>query len=71
MTSAEVEKKLQKYIGGLADEAKPEGGTEKYPGGANDGAGKKPAPTNSNESAKAAGTRSIDDAFADMVGESA
>lgn len=55
-TSEEVSKIFKKFVGSAAEEAKPEGGTEKYP-------------TNSKESAKDVGKRSIDEAFDEMSEE--
>lgn len=61
VSSAEVKKKFDRWVGSAQTEAKPEGGTEKY-------AEKKPA-ANTKENAKLAGTRSIDDAFGDLTKE--
>jgi hypothetical protein len=56
----EVKRLLEKFIGSGATEAKPEGGTEKY--------GKAPSSSKENAS-KLEGTRSVDDAFSDMLNE--
>lgn len=64
VSPAEVEKILKKFVGKSSEEAKPEGGTEKYSGKEE----VKPArATNTKESAKLSGTRSIDEAFGDLV----
>lgn len=66
VTSAEVAKVFKKFMGAGGPSAKPEGGTEKY------GKDEKPArPTNSKEDAKVSGTRSIDEAFGDMIADEA
>ena len=56
VSSAEVSKMLRKFVGSAAPEAKPEGGVEKYG-------------SNTKEDAKVSGTRTIDEAFGDMLGE--
>lgn len=63
--SSEVEKVLKKFLGNNSSEGKPEGGTEKY----SKPEEKAAKPTNSKENAKLSGTRSIDDAFGDMLAE--
>lgn len=62
VTSKEVENIFKKFAGNSGAEAKPEGGTE-Y------GAKKTEtsAPANTKENAKVSGTRSIDEAFGDML----
>lgn len=61
VSTDEIEKVLKKFIAGGMTEAE---------GSKDDGVDyKKGKKTNSNESAKMVGTRSIDDAFGDMVGE--
>lgn len=61
--SAEVKKMFTKFLGVNSDEAKAEGGTEKYAKKSEETA----APSNSKENAKLAGTKSIDDAFGDLM----
>lgn len=64
VTSSEVEKALKKFVGDGAKPSKPEGGDEKY-----EGKNRKAAEKNSNEDAKKVGKRSIEEAFAETVGE--
>lgn len=69
VSSAEVEKILKKFMGASSADAKPEGGTEKY---AKDEPKKEAAkPANTKENAKLSGTRSIDEAFGDMLADEA
>jgi hypothetical protein len=56
VSSEEVGKILKKFAGSVGPEAKPEGGTEKYP-------------ANTNENAKTVGKRTIDEAFGDLLNE--
>lgn len=58
ISSAEVSKLMKKFVGSAAPEAKPEGGSEKYP-------------ANTKENAKTQVGRSIDEAFSDMLDEKA
>lgn len=69
-TSEDVEKKLVRFVGGSSPAAKPEGGTEKY-GGSNGGKAEEKPAVNSGENSKTVGKRSIDEAFGEMVGETA
>lgn len=62
--SAEVAKMLAKFMGNSSSEASTEGGLEK--GGSKASA---PAATNSKEDAKVSGTRSLDEAFGDLIDE--
>jgi len=64
--SSEVEKMFKKYLGNGSAEAKTDGGTEKYGGEKTKEVAK---PANTKESAKLSGTRSIDEAFGDMLAE--
>jgi hypothetical protein len=59
VSTQEVESALKKFVNGGMQESKPEGGAEKYTD----------KPTNSTEDAKKVGTRSVDDAFAELAGE--
>lgn len=63
--ASEVERAFQKFVNAGGQEAKAEGGTEKYAGKPAADTAKKP--TNSNENAKVSGTRSLDQAFGDML----
>lgn len=65
VSSADVDKMLKKWVGQGAAEAKPEGGNEKYKKEE-----KEPAkPSNTKENSKLSGTRTIDEAFGDMLKE--
>ena len=66
VSSAEVEKLFKKFAGAGQEESKPEGGTEKYSAKK---AEEKPAAANTKENAKVSGTRSIDEAFGDMLAD--
>lgn len=68
VSTAEVDKIFKKFIGSSAPEATTEGGTEKY---AKTEEVKAPAKSNTKEDAKVSGTRSIDDAFGDMLADDA
>ena len=70
LSSAEVDKIFKKFIGSSSAEATTEGGTEKY-AGAKVEETKAPAKSNTKEDAKVSGTRSIDDAFGDMLADDA
>ncbi len=68
----EVSRTFAKFVGGGSKEAPTEGGTEKYGAGKEQSkpaapAAEAPKPTNSGESAKLTGTKSIDEAFGDLV----
>lgn len=71
VTSEEAAKVLKKFLAAGASEAKAEGGTEKYAGKSEKPVVDPPKDTNSKESAKLAGTRSIDEAFGEMLAEDA
>lgn len=59
-SSQEIERAFAKFVGQAGSEALPTGGTEKY-------AAKSDKKTNSKEDAKVSGTRSLDEAFGDML----
>lgn len=68
VSSAEVSKLFKKFVGSGGSEAKAEGGVE-YNKKSEKPAESAPAATNSKENAKMAGTRSIDEAFGEMLAE--
>lgn len=61
---ADVKKALDKFVNAGGKEAAAEGGTEKY-----ESSKKEESKTNSRENAKVSGTRSLDEAFGDMLKE--
>jgi len=65
VSSTDIEKILKKFVGRSSEEAKPEGGVEKYSGSEKQAV----KPANTKENAKVSGTRSIDEAFGDMVAD--
>lgn len=65
--SGEVQRLLDRWTGNATTTAKPEGGNEKYSGKTEE---KKTDKKVSNENAAKVGTRSIDDALADLTNES-
>jgi len=69
VSTSEVDKIFKKFVGSGASEAVADGGTEKYAGPAKTEAA--PKPSNTNENAKVSGTRSIDEAFGDMLADDA
>jgi hypothetical protein len=66
VSSDEVERILKKFMGQLDSEAKPEGGTEKYNGGAHDGR-KEEVPEGLREPAADKGSTSLEDAVAALA----
>lgn len=68
VSSAEVDKIFKKFLNGNAPEARAEGGVEKY-GQKLERDAEASRPTNSKENAKLSGTRSVDEAFGEMLAE--